>query len=67
MLLVGSYSFAQEYKAYDWKENPKIHELSASEKDNSSIGILKRHIVEYYMLDVKCQFSNVFAEWLPGC
>ena len=49
LLLLGSYSYAQEFKTYDWQAKPKIHQLNDSEKDNSSIAILKRHIVEYFM------------------
>ena len=49
LLLIGSFTYAQEFKNYDWQPKPKIHKLTDTEKDNSSIGILKRHIVEYYI------------------
>ena len=41
--------FAQHYKSYDWKDNPKIHEITEEEQKESSVAILKKHIVEYYM------------------
>ena len=39
--------FAQFHKAYNWNETPIIHELSNKEKRASSVGILKKHVVEY--------------------
>ncbi|MCK8480755.1 hypothetical protein [Psychroserpens algicola] len=47
LLVTTTSSFAQYYKTYDWAENPTIHEISAEDANESSIGILKKHIVEY--------------------
>ena len=47
LLIATTSSFAQHYKTYDWKENPKLHELSSAELKESSIGILEKYIVEY--------------------
>ncbi|WP_262733367.1 DUF3857 domain-containing protein [Gaetbulibacter sp. NE] len=42
-----SSSFSQHFRTYDWTEKPKLHKLSAEDEKESSIGILKKHIVEY--------------------
>ncbi|MGR7814500.1 hypothetical protein [Lacinutrix undariae] len=47
LLLVSSSSFAQHFRTYDWTEKPTLHKLSAEETEASSVGILKKHIVEY--------------------
>lgn len=47
ILLVSSTGFAQYYKTYDWKSNPKLHELTSAELSEASVGILKKNIVEY--------------------
>jgi hypothetical protein len=47
LLVSTTSSFAQYYKSYDWEKEPKLHEISAEEEKESSIGILKKHIVEY--------------------
>jgi hypothetical protein len=39
--------FAQYHKSYNWNESPVIHELTEEEKKKASVGILKKHIVEY--------------------
>jgi hypothetical protein len=46
-LLAITSSFAQHYKTYDWSKKPQHHTLSSEELKESSIGILKKHIVEY--------------------
>lgn len=46
-IIASSNIFAQFYKTYDWESNPKIHTLSETEQQESSVGILKKHIVEY--------------------
>ena len=38
---------AQYHKTYNWNESPVIHELTMEEKNKASVGILKKHIVEY--------------------
>ncbi|RKE95183.1 DUF3857 domain-containing protein [Ichthyenterobacterium magnum] len=53
LLLATTNSFAQYYKTYNWSQDPKLHELTKKEQDESSIVILKKHIVEYS----KGQFS----------
>ncbi len=47
LLLVSTSSFAQYYKTYDWKSNPKLHTLSSSDLKEASVGILKKNVVEY--------------------
>ena len=47
LLVVSTSSFAQQFRTYNWNEKPKLHKLSADEEKESSIGILKKHIVEY--------------------
>lgn len=47
LLLVSANSFAQFYKTYNWSETPEIHQLSTEEQNESSVGILKKHVVEY--------------------
>src|SRR5690606_27572833 len=43
-------SFSQFYKTYDWTEKPEHHPLTADELKESSIGILKKNVVEYTMV-----------------
>ena len=47
LFLITTNSFAQFHKTYDWSEKPITHKLSDSEKNESSVGILKKHVVEY--------------------
>ena len=47
VFLITTNSFAQFHKTYDWSETPTIHTLSAEEQNESSVGILKKHVVEY--------------------
>ncbi|MCB0462882.1 MAG: DUF3857 domain-containing protein [Flavobacteriaceae bacterium] len=47
VFLITTNSFAQFYKTYDWKETPEIHQLSKEEQKEPSVGILKKHVVEY--------------------
>ncbi|WP_157503244.1 DUF3857 domain-containing protein [Mangrovimonas xylaniphaga] len=47
LLLATSSSFAQQFRTYDWEKKPKLHKLTKEETEESSIGILKKHIVEY--------------------
>ncbi len=47
ILICSSQVFAQQYRTYDWEQNPKLHQLNDEELKESSIGILKKHIVEY--------------------
>lgn len=46
-LLATTTSFAQYYKTYNWSEEPTLHNLSEKEMEASSVGILKKVIVEY--------------------
>ena len=57
LLLIPSTVFSQYYKTYDWETNPKIHLLNTQENEESSIGILKRKIVEYYQSQVTNKIS----------
>lgn len=47
VFLITTHSFAQFHKTYDWNETPEIHTLSTEEQKESSVGILKKHVVEY--------------------
>lgn len=47
LLVVSTHSFAQFHTTYNWVETPKLHPLSAEDANVSSVGILKKHIVEY--------------------
>lgn len=47
LLIASPNCFAQYYKTYDWTEVPKLHALSNQELKESSVGILKKYIVEY--------------------
>ena len=46
-LLATTTSFAQYYKTYNWSEKPTLHSLSEKEMNESSVGIIKKVIVEY--------------------
>src|SRR5690606_17149789 len=48
VFITTSSSFAQFYKTYDWTEKPEHHPLTVEEAKESSIGILKKNVVEYY-------------------
>ncbi|WP_460219084.1 hypothetical protein [Psychroserpens sp. MEBiC05023] len=47
LLVTSTSSFAQYYKTYDWPDKPSLHEVSEDDANTSSVGILKKHIVEY--------------------
>ncbi|MGM5471152.1 hypothetical protein ACS386_12810 [Flavobacteriaceae bacterium LMO-SS05] len=47
LLIATTNCFSQHYKTYKWSEKPQLHKLSSEELKESSIGILKKHIVEY--------------------
>ncbi|WP_033958044.1 DUF3857 domain-containing protein [Psychroserpens jangbogonensis] len=47
LLISTTSSFAQHFRTYDWEKNPKLHEINKEEQKESSIAILKKHIVEY--------------------
>jgi len=46
-LIASTNCVAQYYKTYDWNAIPKLHTLSETDAKASSIGILKKNIVEY--------------------
>ena len=57
LLIATTNCFSQHYKTYNWTEKPQLHKLSAEESKASSVGILKKHIVEYIssiVSDPKC-------------
>ncbi len=54
-LVVTSASYAQHFKTYDWKKKPKLHKITDAEAEASSVAILKKHIVEYYLSDANAQ------------
>ena len=47
LLAITISSFSQNFKTYDWPIEPTMHKISEEEAKESSIGILKKHIVEY--------------------
>lgn len=47
LLIATTNCFSQHYKTYNWTEKPQLHKLSSDESKASSVGILKKHIVEY--------------------
>jgi len=47
LLLTTTIGFAQHYANYDWKKKPKLHKLTDSETQESSVAILIKVIVEY--------------------
>lgn len=47
LFITATNCFAQFHKIYDWDRTPIIHELTAEEQNESSVGILKKHVVEY--------------------
>ena len=47
LFIASTNCFEQNYKAYDWNENPQLHALSEKDLKESSIGIFEKHIVEY--------------------
>ena len=59
ILLVSTTTFAQYYKTYDWKNDPKLHELTSIELKESSVGILQKNIVEYQ----KSMFSDALKRF----
>ncbi|NNK83681.1 MAG: hypothetical protein HKO92_11210 [Flavobacteriaceae bacterium] len=46
-LFATSTSFSQYFKTYDWDKTPDLHTLSEADMKQSSVGILKKIIVEY--------------------
>ena len=57
LLIATTNCFSQHYKTYNWTEKPQLHKLSSEESKASSVGILKKHIVEYIssiVSDPKC-------------
>ncbi len=46
-LIATTNCVAQYYKTYDWSDIPELHKLSSTDAKASSIGILKKNIVEY--------------------
>jgi len=46
-LIASTNCVAQYYKTYDWNEIPKLHKLSDTDVKESSVGILKKSIIEY--------------------
>ena len=57
LLIATTNCFSQHYKNYNWAEKPQLHKLTSEETKASSVGILKKHIVEYIssiISDPKC-------------
>jgi len=53
LFIVSSNCLAQFHITYKWESNPKLHELSEEDNKLSSVGILKKHIVEYFAQDTE--------------
>ena len=47
LLIASTNCYAQYYKTYDWDKEAKRHQLSSTDLETPSIGILKKNIVEY--------------------
>ena len=47
LLISTTTGFAQYHLTYDWEKKPKLHQLSESDKKESSVAILKKVIVEF--------------------
>ncbi|MFC4722021.1 hypothetical protein ACFO5O_06795 [Geojedonia litorea] len=47
LFLTTSTCFSQHYTSYDWSAKPEHHSLTKEELKESSVGILKKHIVEF--------------------
>lgn len=47
ILLTTTTGFSQYHTSYDWKKKPKIHKLQDAEKEESSVAILKKIIIEF--------------------
>lgn len=52
LCLCSTQAFSQYYKNYDWEKNPKLHQLSEKEANESSIAIVEKYIIEYYEPEV---------------
>ncbi|QHI35838.1 hypothetical protein IMCC3317_11860 [Kordia antarctica] len=48
LCLCSTQVFSQYYKEYDWEKNPKLHKLSDTEANESSIAIVEKYMVEYF-------------------
>jgi Domain of Unknown Function with PDB structure (DUF3857) len=48
LILATTSSYAQYYKTYNWNDNPKLHDITETETNASSIGVLEKYIVEYF-------------------
>ncbi|MDT0552521.1 hypothetical protein [Urechidicola vernalis] len=51
-LICASALNAQYYKTYDWESTPEQHTLNSYEQKESSVGVLKRKVVEFYQSDL---------------
>ncbi|WP_456441586.1 hypothetical protein [Psychroserpens sp.] len=47
LLIITTSGFSQHHLTYDWEKKPKLHKLSDNEKQESSIAILKKVILEF--------------------
>jgi len=48
VLIASSNCYAQYHKTYNWQTNPILHQLTTTELNEPSVGILKKHVVEYF-------------------
>jgi Domain of Unknown Function with PDB structure (DUF3857) len=48
LILATTSSYAQYYKTYNWKDNPKLHNITEVEVKASSVGVFEKNIVEYF-------------------
>lgn len=51
-LLSATTAFSQYYTTYDWEASPQLHTLNSFEDSESSVGVLKRKVVEYYQSEL---------------
>lgn len=58
-IICTSTVYSQYYKTYDWESNPEIHVLTSYENKESSVGVLKRKVVEFYQSELT-QKINIY-------
>ena len=47
LLIITTSGFSQHHLTYDWEKKPKLHKLTDSEEQESSIALLKKVILEF--------------------
>ena len=58
-IICTSAAYSQYYKTYDWETNPTLHTLTSYENKESSVGVLKRKVVEFHQSELT-QKINIY-------